>query len=458
MENFVCGILSFIVLGVVGTVVVRSTQSYRGTLPDQVKLFWCAYAIRFALSVVLYTTSLQDSILGESDHIGWFRGMLFVQEVDDSPDGPLALPRLVIANSFGGTNAGYGVILGFYFYFTRLGCQLAAATVVGCCGALTAVFAYRLARLNFSDWVAWRAGWWVCLFPGMIIWSAQTSKEGVVILLEVLALYSCLQLRLNRTSVRHILLCGASVFMLLSLRFYAAYLCIGVILVSLLLPQIRRGRSSMVSAAAASVVLLVPLYLMSGSLTLHTEAYDKVANVAYLGQFRDAVSTGQGSGSGVKTDHDLGTSAGLGLATAEGVVYLLLAPFPWQLLSGGSLRMLLTAPEMILWWYLVIAGVIPGLLHAARHRLGDLLPVILFVAGLGLVYSLMFGNVGLIYRQRSQLLPYLFAFAAYGIERRRERRRPAGATVGHGTLDFNNIGGEASAGPPSKEERWGLSG
>jgi hypothetical protein len=40
---------------------------------------------------------------------------------------------------------------------------------------------------------------------------------------------------------------------------------------------------------------------------------------------------------------------------------------------------------------------------------------------------MMFGNIGLIYRQRAQLLPWLLILAAVGLERRVVSRR--GATV-----------------------------
>ena len=70
------------------------------------------------------------------------------------------------------------------------------------------VFAYRTARTLFSEGVAVRVGWWTCLFPSMIIWSAQTLKEPVVILLEVIALYSCVQLKRSRYAVRYVALCG----------------------------------------------------------------------------------------------------------------------------------------------------------------------------------------------------------------------------------------------------------
>ena len=69
------------------------------------------------------------------------------------------------------------------------------AAVLNCFfGALTVVFAYRIARTLFSEWVAIRVGWWTCLLPSLIVWSGQTVKEPAVIFLETLALYGCVNL------------------------------------------------------------------------------------------------------------------------------------------------------------------------------------------------------------------------------------------------------------------------
>ena len=101
--------------------------------------------------------------------------------------------------------------------------------------------------------------------------------------------------------------------------------------------------------------------------------------------------------------------------TLFGGVHLLLAPFPWQLRSG-SVRMALTAPEMVVWWFVFFALVLPGLKHAIRHRFGDVMPLLLFLMLLSGVYGLTFGNVGTAYRQRAQLMPYLLIFAAMRLE------------------------------------------
>jgi hypothetical protein len=87
-------------------------------------------------------------------------------------------------------------------------------------------------------------------------------------------------------------------------------------------------------------------------------------------------------------------------------------------LGEGSTRMLLTTPELIVWWWLVLFGLIPGLWHVCKTRLADVQPMLYFILGLGLLYSMMFGNVGLIFRQRAQLLPWLLIIAVVGLERR----------------------------------------
>ena len=84
--------------------------------------------------------------------------------------------------------------------------------------------------------------------------------------------------------------------------------------------------------------------------------------------------------------------------------------------------MLLVGPEVLLWWVVFFAGVIPGLRYALRHRFNDMLPLLCFVVGRGLLYSVTFSNVGLVYRQHG-LLPYLLVFAGVGFELRALKRK-----------------------------------
>ncbi len=183
---------------------------------------------------------------------------------------------------------------------------------------------------------------------------------------------------------------------LASMRFYAAYLVGLVILISLALPHLGRRRSS-VRAAIGVVAIAIPLLYSVGALNKDTETAGEW-DLQRVDQFRQGMA--RTADSGVETNFDTQSTRGLGLMTLFGGVHLLLAPFPWQL-RAGSVRMALTAPEVVVWWFVFLALVLPGLKYAIRHRFGDVMPLLLFLLLLGVVYSLTFGNVGTAYRQRA---------------------------------------------------------
>jgi hypothetical protein len=160
---------------------------------------------------------------------------------------------------------------------------------------------------------------------------------------------------------------------------------------------------------------------MTGILS-QQQAQVETFDTKYVQKFRKDVA--EGSGSGVEGNYDLSSSSGMALGTAVGAAHLLLAPFPWQLL-GGSARKMLTVPEQLFWWWLFFTGVIPGTIYAIKKNFNAIQPLLFFILGLGLLYSMMFGNVGLIYRQRVQLLPWLFIFGMVGLEQRKLKRQLA---------------------------------
>jgi hypothetical protein len=117
------------------------------------------------------------------------------------------------------------------------------------------------------------------------------------------------------------------------------------------------------------------------------------------------------------------TTAGALGAIPVGIVYLLFAPFPWQV---ANLRQSITLPEMIVWWASFPLLVL-GAYFTVRYRLRQALPILIFTSMLTLAYSIFQGNVGTAYRQRSQILVFYFIFVAVGYvlmkERREDRRR-----------------------------------
>lgn len=411
------GLALFFILGVAGYMLLTLTWNHQQTLPFQWKLFFSAFAVRFAVSIAVYQFGLV-SVLGDEDSSGWSAGIYFYNDWVRRDIGLMDLPS-VLLGAFEGHHRGYYYLTGTLFYLFGSAARLPAAALNCMFGALTVVFAYRIARSLFSPVVAQRVGWWTCFFPSMIIWSSQTLKEPVVILLETVALYGCVRLKLSGFSLRQILLCAATIVLLIPFRFYAAYIVGAAVVLALVLPQVSKRRFRFGSAVAVAG-LVIPILVMSGLLAQHEAQFEQF-DLNRIEKFRSDIA--EGTGSGVESDYDLKTNSGLLFGTTVGAAHLMLAPFPWQL--GGSLRAVFTLPELVVWWWLFFVGVIPGSIYLVKNRLNEIQPMLFFVFTLGLLYSMMFGNVGLVFRQRAQLLPWLLIFAAVGLEQRFLKRQAA---------------------------------
>jgi hypothetical protein len=421
-NDLLSGVVFLLIFAGLGSFLLTLTRNHHQTRNEQIKLFLCALGVRFAASIFVYEIGF-SKVLGDEDGSGWITGLALSQRWDRQRLGLLSLPE-IWAGAYG-KQLGFQYLSGLFFFTTGTSARMPIAAMNCFFGALTVILIYRTAISLFSRWTAVRAGWIACFFPSLIIWSAQTLKEPVVIFLEALALYACVNLKLSGFSVKYILLCAAAIVLLPPFRFYAAYLAAAVAVMALAVPrigaQIGKGGSSFKTALAALALaaLVAPLAVSSGYLARNEAILERFTQLKEIERFRSDVAAG--SGSGVESEYDLNSPTGLAMAVGVGWAHLLLAPFPWQL-SGASLRMLLTTPELAVWWWLVFAGLIPGLWHVCKTRLADAQPMLFFVLGLGLLYSMMFGNVGLIFRQRAQLLPWLLIIAVAGIEQRAVRK------------------------------------
>lgn len=408
------GLSLIVVLTLFGIMMLSTTATHRQTLAYQRKLFLAAIALRFLTSLLLYQFGAVN-VLKDEDASGWVVGVFLHEEWERKGIGIFDLPQ-VLAETLDGKHRGYYYLLGVLFHLTDVPARLPAAALNCFFGAFTVVMVYRIARSVFTEKISRRAGLWACLFPSMIIWSAQTLKEPVVIFLETIALYGCIRLKLAGFSVRHLTVCALAILLVIPFRFYAAYIAGAAVLLTLILPQFSR-RKITIGSGLAIAGLVIPLIIASGVLVKH-EAIMERFDLQGIQRYRRNLATGEGGGSGVNTGFDMNTPTGFGLATAVGAAHLLLAPFPWQL-GGGSVRMLLTLPELLVWWWLFFLALIPGLRYAVRKCPSEIMPLLIFIGGLGFLYSVTFGNVGLAYRHRAQLLPWLLILASVGLEIRR---------------------------------------
>src|ERR1051325_8508101 len=67
------GLVLFVVLGLLGSLLLLTTRNHRETIIAQIRLFVVAFALRFLASVVIYQFGLV-AVLGDEDSSGWVVG------------------------------------------------------------------------------------------------------------------------------------------------------------------------------------------------------------------------------------------------------------------------------------------------------------------------------------------------------------------------------------------------
>jgi hypothetical protein len=296
-------------------------------------------------------------------------------------------------------------------------------------GAATILPAYLAAQQIFENRrVARITGLLIAFFPSMILWSSQGLKDAPIIFLLALAMLATLRLS-RKLSIGYVALLVVSLLGLLSLRFYIFYMVVAAVGGAFLMGPRQLSARSFVQHLV--IIACLSLALVQFGVLQHASVqYETFGNLEMVNRSR--LDLAQSAESGFGKDVDVSTTEGALSIIPLGLVYLLFAPFPWQV---ANLRQIITLPEMLAWW-----GAFPllvlGLWFTLKYRLRPALPILLFTTMLTLAYSIFQGNVGTAYRQRAQLLIFYFMFVAVGYvllreraEERRARGRAAGAAV-----------------------------
>ena len=286
-------------------------------------------------------------------------------------------------------------------------------------GAATAVVGYYVAQTLFNNIrVSRLAAILVAFFPSLILWTSQALKDGLIVLALALAMLATLRL-MEKISVGYVLVLTACLLSLLSLRFYIFYMMVAAVMGSFFIGMKAINAQGFVQRFLA-VALMGLAFTWFGVLRYAGAQFDRYANLKTIQMSRTDQAN---AGSGFGKDVDVGTTEGALTAIPIGLVYLLFAPFPWDM---ATLRQSITLPEMLIWWASFPLLVL-GLWFALRHRLRQVAPIVIFTTMLTIAYSVFQGNVGTAYRQRSQLLVFYFIFVAVGAilvkEKAEDKRR-----------------------------------
>jgi hypothetical protein len=411
-------------ISIVAGVLVRRVPTYGRYL---LKLFLFALLVRLIIAACIFVFNGQDFFGGDA----WTYDFFGRQQV--LAWGGDKFAQLSVDNFTGrGFASAWGMVYIVGAIYGVIGRNMLAIQFFNAVlGAATAPLIFLSAEEVFKNQrVAKIAALAVAFYPSLVLWSSQGLKDGPIVFFLALTILATLKLG-NKFSTAYMLTLAASLIGVLAFRFYVFYMLIAAVGGAFLIGM--RTLTAQSIARQFVVVLVLGLSFTYFGVTRYANAqFEQYANLEQLNRSRQDLATSAQSGFG--RDVDVSTTSGALMTIPTGLVYLLFAPFPWQL---GSLRQSLTLPEMVIWWA-AFPLLILGVWFSLKYRLRQMSPILIFTSMLTLAYSVFQGNVGTAYRQRAQVLVFYFIFVAVGSvlvkEKRDERRRRAAEELRLGTL------------------------
>lgn len=397
------GAASLLVVLVLSTAAILIFRRYTDEKEFITTIFLAALLIRLAFGVFIHSYELRQFFGGDAltyDFNGWRLVEYWTSSIatDD-----MALQR---ARSMTGPGWGMNYLVAGIYYLTGRNI-LAAQSLCAVFGAATSPMIYFCASRMFSNKrVARISAISVAVFPSFIIWSSQLMKDGLIIFLLVLAMTMVLTLQ-EKFNYAALLLLVFAMFGIFSLRFYIFYMVVLAVGGSFVM-GVTESAQSMARRAAVLILLGIGLTYL-GVIRNASLDFERFGSLEQIQTSRQDLAESAESGFG--EDIDVSTPAGAISALPIGFLYLMFAPFPWEM---SNFRQAITLPEVLVWWSLM-PFLVAGIVYTVRHRLRKSVPVLVFSLMLVLAYSIFQGNVGTAYRQRTQIQVFLFIFIAVGI-------------------------------------------
>ncbi|MCA1616089.1 MAG: glycosyltransferase family 39 protein [Acidobacteria bacterium] len=372
------------------------------------QIFIAALLLRMLAGTLIFGAGLQEFFGGDAntyDQLGHLQLQIW--------GGDAANQHVIDAF---GTGGGWGMLYVVAAIYAVVGRNMLAVQFFNSVlGAATAPLVFLCARHIFQNLrVARLSAFAVAFYPSLVLWSCQGLKDGPIIFCLALAMYATLRLG-ERMSARHFAMLVGTLFAILSLRFYIFYMLVSAVVGSFVIGM----RQVALVGFARQLVVVAGLGLAMTYLGVLSTAQKQAE--AYGNLERVQVSRAdlvRSADSGFLEDADVSSTTGVVRVVPLGMIYLLFAPFPWQL---ANLRQSITLPEMLIWWASFPLLVL-GLWFTARYRLRQAMPILTFTTMMTIGYSVFQGNVGTAYRQRAQILIFYFIFVAVGYVLLRERQ------------------------------------
>lgn len=374
------------------------------------QLFIAALLIRMVVGTLINVSELQEFFGGDANTYDTYGLALLKSLAGDQYYAGL------VQRFQGQFGAGaVGMIYMVAAVYTIIGRNMLAVQFLNSVlGAATAPAIFLIAHGIFGNLRVSRiASLFVAFFPSLVLWSSQGLKDGPIVFM--LAVSVLLTLRLGeKFNLKNALLLGAVLATLTTFRFYLFFMVAAAIVGAFTIGL--RGFTLIGFVRQLLIVIAIGLALTYvGVIQTANMQFGYYSDLAVVQRSRLDLATSAKSGFG--EDVDVSTASGAIQAVPTGILYLLFAPFPWQL---ESLRQSITLPEMLVWWS-AFPFLVLGFWFTFRYRLRQSFVIFIFTTMLTLAYSVFQGNVGTAYRQRAQILVFYFIFVAVGIVLLREK-------------------------------------
>lgn len=398
--------------GLAGLIISRTKSDKKLLL----RLFIGGLLIRVLIGTIIYYFQLQEFFGGDANGYDLFGYALLKGWQGDQY-------YLAQANRFIGPTGvgGWGMLSMVAVIYGIVGRNMLAVQFFNAVlGAAIAPVIYLCAEHIFKNIkVARYAACFAAFYPSLVLWSSQGLKDGPIVFLLAISMLATLRLG-EKLSFKYLAVLACSLFALLSFRFYIFYMMAAAVAGAFIIGMRPMTAQSLLRQFV--VIVAIGLSLTYFGVTRYANMQvEQFGDINVLQRSRTNLA--QSAESGFGGDVDVTTVSGALSILPTGIIYLMFAPFPWQL---ASLRQSITLPEMVVWWVSVPLLVL-GLWFTIKYRLRQVSPILIFSCMLTLAYSLFQGNVGTAYRQRSQLLVFYFIFVAVGLvllqEKRAERKR-----------------------------------
>jgi Dolichyl-phosphate-mannose-protein mannosyltransferase len=406
------GALAMCALFSIPTLIFLARGTHRTFL---LRLFIAGLIMRLTLGTVIYIGHMQEFFGGDANTYD-FLGRSLIEAWNGNKYHEHAYENFVRSGA-----GAWGMIYLVAIVYEVIGRNMLAIQFINAAvGAATAPIIFHNAQHLFNNTrVSKVAGLLTAFFPSLILWSSQGLKDALIVMALALGILATMKL-MKKVAIPWMLVLTACLLMLITFRFYIFYMMVAAVVGAFVI-GIKASNSAAFAQRFVAVILIGLAMTWFGVLRSASQQLDKFANLEAVQRSR--LDMARTADSGFGKDVDVRTTGGALTIIPIGILYLMFAPFPWQL---ASLRQSIALPEMIIWWF-SFPFLILGLWYGLKHRLQEISPILLFTSMLTLAYSLFQGNVGTAYRQRSQLLVFYFIFVAVGAilikERMEDKRR-----------------------------------